>query len=183
MGNSLFDQLKKSGLIDKKKATQARKEKHKRVKQKKGKQAKAKPLVESKQWVQQAQTEKVARDRELNQQRKQAAEQKAVAAQVKQLIQINRIEEIEGKVGFNFVDDNQVQRLYVTSELQDQLTRGSLAIVKLAGSYDLVPAGVAEKIKLRDPSRVILCNVAQPKDSSDADDPYAEYQVPDDLMW
>jgi len=180
MGNSLFDQLKKSGLIDKKKATQARQEKHRRVKQQKGKQGK--PLVESKRWAQQAQTEKVARDRELNQQRKQAAEQKAVIAQIKQLIQINRIEDFEGKIGFNFVDDNQVQRLYVTETLQDQLTMGSLAIVKLEGSYDLVPAGVAEKIKLRDPSCVILCNVAQSGDS-DADDPYADYQVPDDLVW
>ena len=180
MGNSLFDQLKKSGLIDKKKATQARKEKHRRIKQKKGKQAK--PLVESKRWAQQAQAEKVARDRELNQQRKQAAEQKAINAQIKQLIQINRIKDFEGKVGFNFVDGSQVQRLYVTETLQDQLTRGSLAIVKLEGSYDLVPAGVAEKIKLRDPSCVILCNVA-PSGESDSDDPYADYKVPDDLMW
>ena len=181
MGNSLFDQLKKSGLIDKKKATQARKEKHKRVKQQKGKQAK--PLVDSKRWVQQAQAEKIARDRELNLQRKQAAEKKSIAAQIKQLIQKNRLKETEGKVGFNFVDGNQVQRLYVTEELQDLLTLGSLAIVNQEGRYDLVPAGIAEKIKLRDPSCVILSNVVQPGKSDDTDDPYADYKVPDDLMW
>jgi uncharacterized protein YaiL (DUF2058 family) len=182
MGNTLFDQLKKSGLIDKKKATQAKKEKHKRIKQQKGKKAKA--LVKSKQWVQEAQAKKVARDRKLNQQRKQAAEQKAVTAQIKQLIQANRLEDIQGEIGYNFVDGKQVQRLYVTSAVQDQLTKGSLAIVKEKEKYiyELVPAQIADKIKLRDPSCVILCNVTQSRES-DADDPYAEYQVPDDLMW
>ena len=180
MGNSLFDQLKKSGLIDEKKAKQAKKEKHRQVKQLKGK--KAKPLVESKLHAQKVNAEKVARVRELNQQRKKAAEQNAIAAQIKQIIQTNRIENDHGQIRFNFVDDNKVRLLYVTEKLQDQLSLGYLAIVKFEGSYDLVPADVAEKIKLRDPSYVILCNTAQSK-GSDADDPYADYQVPDDLMW
>lgn len=180
MGNSLFDQLKKSGLVDEKKAKQAKKEKHRQVKQHKGKQAR--PLVESKLLAQQAQTEKVARDRELNRQRKQVAEQNAIAAQIKQLIQMNRIEESDGEIGFNFVDGNTVHRFYVTEKLQGQLVLGCLAIVKLEGRYDLVPAEVAKKIKLRDPSRVILCSAAQ-LGGSDADDPYTDYQVPDDLMW
>ena len=106
----------------------------------------------------------------------------ALGAQIRQLIQTNRIKDIEGKIGFNFVDGNKIQRLFVTAELQDQLTRGSLAIVKLKDEYALVPAEVAEKIQLRDAGRVILCNVAESGDS-DADDPYAEYKVPDDLMW
>jgi len=180
MGNSLLDQLKKSGLVDEKKAKQAQKAKHKQARQLKGKQAKS--LDEGKLRAQQAQAEKVARDRELNQQRKQAAEQNAIAAQIRQLIEMNRIDDNDGEIGFNFTDGNTVQRLYVTEKLRDQLVRGGLAIAKLEGRYDLVPAAVAEKIKLRDPSRVVLCNVAQPG-ASDEDDPYADYQVPDDLMW
>jgi uncharacterized protein YaiL (DUF2058 family) len=180
MGNSLFDQLKKTGLIDKKKAKQATKDKHLQVKKQKGKQAP--PVAESALRAQQAQAEKAARDRELNRQRKKAAEQKAVAAQIKQLVQMNRIEAGDGEIGFNFVDGSKVQRLYVTDNLQDQLALGRLAIVKLEESYHLVPAGVAEKIKQRDPSYILLCNVT-PSTESDADDPYADYQVPDDLMW
>jgi uncharacterized protein YaiL (DUF2058 family) len=182
MGNTLFDQLKKSGLVDKKKATAAKKEKHKRIKQKKGKKQQVKPLLASKRWAQEAQAEKTARDRELNRKRKQDSEQKSIAAQVKQLILQNRIEEHAGGVGFNFVDGKQVQRLYVTKEIQEQLTGGVLAIVKLDKTYELIPSAVAEKVKLRDSACVLLCNVIK-QEAGDEDDPYAEYQVPDDLMW
>ena len=47
MGNSLFDQLKKTGLIDEKKAQQIKKEKHQLTKQQKSKKSGA--LSESKQ--------------------------------------------------------------------------------------------------------------------------------------
>jgi hypothetical protein len=184
MGNSLFDQLNKSGLVDDNKAKQAKKEKYRQAKKQKGRQAK--PLPESKLRVQQVQAEKVQRDRELNLQRKQAAEKKAIASQIKQLIEMNRIEadEVEGdaSIAFNFVDGKNVQQLYVTEKLQGQLIRGRLAIVKLEGGYNLVPAGVAEKIILRDPTCVMHCAAAGPE-ASDMDDPYADYQVPDDLMW
>ncbi len=180
MGNSLFEQLRKSGLVDDKKVKQVKKEKYKQTKQQKGK--KAKPLTESKRLAQQAQAEQVTRDRELNRQRKLAAEQVAQAAQIKQLIEMNRIDDSQGEIAFNFTDGNKVQRLYVTDKLHTQLVRGRLAVVKLGDGYELVPAGVAEKIKLRDPSCVLVCNVVD-SDGTDEDDPYAEFQVPDDLMW
>ncbi|MEA1888480.1 MAG: DUF2058 domain-containing protein [Pseudomonadota bacterium] len=184
MGNSLFDQLNKSGLVDKNKAKQAKKDKHRQAKKHKGRQAKS--LPESKQRAQQIQAEKAQRDRELNRQHKQEVEKKAVAAQIKQLIEMNRIEgddaENEAEIAFNFVDGKNVQRLYVTEKLQQQLMRGRLAIVKLGVDYNLVPAGVAEKITLRDPSCVIHCAVVE-AETSDIDDLYADYQVPDDLMW
>ncbi len=180
MGNSLFDQLKKSGLIDEKKAKQAKREKHKQAKQLKGK--KSKSMVESKLRAQEIQAEKVARVRELNQKNKLAAEQNAIVAQIKQIIQTNRIEKIEGQVKFNFIDNNKVRLLYVGEHLQNQLAKGRLAIVKLEGKYELIPADAAEKIKLRDQSYVIHCIDNNQKDN-DPDDPYADYQVPDDLMW
>ena len=180
MGNSLFDQLKKSGLIDEKKAKQIKKEKHQLTKQQKSK--KSRPLSESKQRVQQAQAEKVARDRKLNQEQKKTQEQQAIAAQIKQLIKMNRIDNSAGNIRFNFTDGNKVQRLYVTKELQDQLTLGSLAIIKVDEGYELVPASVAEKISQRDETRVLSVSNGQPKDSA-SDDPYADFTVPDDLMW
>ena len=66
MGNSLFDQLKKTGLIDTKKANKSKKEKHKLTKQHKGKVPQS--LSESKLRVQQTQTKKSERDRKLNRQ-------------------------------------------------------------------------------------------------------------------
>ncbi len=180
MGNSLFDQLEKSGLVDEKKAKQVKKDKRKQAKQKRGKGTQTQD--ESKLRAQQAQAEKTARDRELNQQRLQEAEKKAIAAQIKQLIDMNRIENSDGDIGFNFTDGNKVQRLYVSEKIQSQLVSGRVAIVKLSNEYILVPAAVAEKILQRDQDCVVLNNVQQP-DASDADDLYADYQVPDDLMW
>ena len=70
----------------------------------------------------------------------------------------------------------------MTDKLHSQLSRGRLAIVKLAESYQLVPAGVAEKIGLRDAAYVIVQNQVETEADED-DDPYAEFKVPDDLMW
>lgn len=180
MGNSLFDQLKKSGLIDEKKANKIKREKHKLAKQKKSRQPT--PPSESKQRVQQAQAEKAQRARELNDKRKKTVEQREIAAQIKQLVEMNRIEVSTGDIGFNFTDGNKVQRLHITKQLQDQLASGQLAIVKLDGSYALVPSPIAEKISHRDPAHVIFFNARQTEDSN-ADDPYEEFKVPDDLMW
>lgn len=178
MSNSLQNQLLKMGLVDEKKVKQVKKEKHKQAKQQ-GKKAGA--VDEARLLVQQAAAEKAERDRELNRQRKEEAERKALAAQVRQLIEVNCLPKGEGDIAYNFSDDNKVKRLYVTEQVQRQLGLGRLAIVTLDGQYELVPTAVAEKIRQRDESCVILCN--EPQQHSDEDDPYADYQIPDDLMW
>jgi len=180
MANSLFEQLQKTGLVDARKASQVKKEKHRQRKQQKG--ARAAPADEARLRARQAQAEKAARDRELNRQRKEAAGQRAITAQIRQLIQENRIDTGNGEISFHFSDGAKVRRLYVTATLQGQLVQGRLAIVRLADAYELVPAAVAEKIELRDPACIVYCQEAR-DDTGDADDTYADYQVPDDLMW
>jgi uncharacterized protein YaiL (DUF2058 family) len=44
-----------------------------------------------------------------------------------------------------------------------------------------VPKVIADKIAERDPSLVV--RVTKTRSEPDADDPYAAFQVPDDLMW
>ncbi len=181
MGNSLLDQLKKSGLVDDKQVKKAKKAKHDVNKQQR--QSKTKTPDQDKLQAQKAQAEKVARDRELNRQQKEAADRKAIAAQIKQLIEMNRIEERDGEIAYNFSDGKKVQRIYVTEKLQQQLGSGWLAIVKLGEGYELVPAAVADKIRIRDETSVVVCNAAQRSDDKEEDNPYADYHVPDDLMW
>jgi hypothetical protein len=72
--------------------------------------------------------------------------------------------------------------MHVTPLLLDQLSKGLIAIVKLNNQYELVPAAVAEKISQRD-EQVVLVKNKPGKDAVAADDPYADYQIPDDLMW
>ncbi len=60
---------------------------------------------------------------------------------------------------------------------------GRLAIVKLDENYEAVSSEVAEKISLRDAASVIVLNEQNINTKDDSEDPYADYQVPDDLMW
>lgn len=181
MGNSLQDQMLKAGLID---AKQAKKSKAGKAPPKKKKKDKLNPpLSDSARAAQQAQAEKAARDRELNQQRKQEAETKALGAQVGQLIERHRLARDEAEIDYHFNDDNKVAKLLVTPAMRAQLIKGALVIVKFNGRYDVVAADVADKIRARDASYIMARNASDPADSTDINDPYAAYQVPDDLMW
>jgi len=181
MANSLFDQLKKSGLVDEKKAKKVKHSQYKNQK-KKIKKGTTAPLDDSKLLVQKAQAEKVERDRQLNLHKKESAERKAIAAQIKQLVECNRITDRDGDIVYNFSDVNVVKRLYVSEQVHKHLSSGRLAIVKLGDAYELVPVPVAEKIKQRDAQCVILCD-RSPDAQLDDDDAYADYKIPDDLMW
>ena len=181
MGNSLLDQLKKSGLVDKTKAQKAKHSQYKNKKQKSKKGAAAQ-LDEATILANKNHAEKVARDRQLNQQQKEAAEQNAITAQIRQLIESNGIKEYDGDIAYNFTDGNVVKRLYVSEKIRHHLTTGYLAIAKLHDGYQLVPTPVADKIKQRDPQCIITNDHGETSPSNE-DDPYADYQIPDDLMW
>jgi hypothetical protein len=76
--------------------------------------------------------------------------------------------------------------LYVTADIKQQLSQGRLAIVRLVLKserlFEIVPAAVAAKIAQRDQHSVVQLN--QNADRIEAeDDPYADYQIPDDLTW
>ncbi|MBL1275920.1 MAG: DUF2058 domain-containing protein [Ectothiorhodospiraceae bacterium] len=181
MGNSLFEQLKKTGLVDEKKAKKAKHSQYKNKKQK-AKKGTAAPVDEATLHVQKSQAEKVEKDRQLNQQKKAEAEHKAIAAQIKQLIDSNRIQDSDGNVVYNFTDANVVKRLHLSEKAHKHLVSGSLAIVKRGEGYELVPFPVAEKIKQRDEHSVILSEQTSESESLENDE-YADYKIPDDLMW
>ena len=181
MGNALQEQLLKAGLVDKNQANRAKSAKHKKMKQQRNK--KDAVVDEAKLLAEKAMQEKTARDRELNRQRDEEAQQKAIQAQIKQLIEVNRLKKGNGDdLAYNFDDNKVVKRIFVTQETHDGIANGKLAIVKLDSQYEVVPAPVADKIALRDPSHVILRN-SPSQQVGDDDDFYADYQIPDDLMW
>ncbi len=176
---SLQEQLLKAGVVDDKKAKQISKEKRKAKKQ-----AKGKAVVDSgPSAADLARAEKAEKDRELNRQRQAEADRKALQAQIAQLISVNAIDRKAGDVAYQFVDAKKIKKIHVTPEQQAQLTRGQIAIVTLAERYELVPAVVAEKIAQRDSARVLLMHDKSAKQEVDEEDPYADYQIPDDLMW
>ena len=181
---SLQEQLLKAGLVDKKKLARAEQEKNRRsnaARKKRGKQdAQPDPAR------QQAQNKKAQRDREINQKRQQEAQRKELAAQAKQLIETNRQDRSKGEQPYSFVYRGKVKKIYVTEAQRDQLVAGKLAIVTWVTNdgrgFELVPPAVAEKISQRDETLVV--DLGQPGTAEPGeDDPYADYQVPDDLIW
>jgi uncharacterized protein len=180
MAGSLQDQLLKAGLADAKKAKKIKKEKRKQSNLQR--RSKTEAVDETKQQLQLARQKKVDRDRQLNEEKKAVADKKAIAAQVKQLIVVNRIPRQYADIDYNFTDDKKIKKILVDKQMLEQLSRGRLAIVCLDNKYEIVPAPVADKIKLRVPEQVILCNELSQQEV-DEDDPYADYQIPDDLMW
>lgn len=178
---SLQEQLLKSGLVS---AAQAKSVKSDKRKQAQQQRKNGVELVdEAKELVQKAQAEKIERDRELNQLRQQQEEQKQLAAQVKQIIELNRMPQDAEGIAYNFTDDNKVKRLYVSEGMRDQIAHGRSAIVKLGTSYEVVPAEAARKIQQRDASSIVVFNEPNKVPEVAVDDPYAAYQVPDDLIW
>lgn len=65
--------------------------------------------------------------------------------------------------------------------MKQKIIEGKLGIARIDGRYELVPRSIAEKIQQRNEKRVILFDNSEP--DIDENDPYAEYQVPDDLIW
>ena len=177
--SSLQDQLLKAGIVDQKKAKQVKQEQRKQKKQ----QPKGRPQVdEAQEQARRSLAQKAERDREINRQRQAEAEKKAIAAQIVQLIEMNRVSRQGGELPYQFADGKAIKKIHVSKQLQDQLSRGQLAIARLGERYELVPAAVAEKICQRDADAVVLHNRGQDT-PADEDDPYADYQIPDDLMW
>ncbi|HHJ16817.1 MAG TPA: DUF2058 domain-containing protein [Gammaproteobacteria bacterium] len=179
MANSFGDQLLKAGLVSKDKLNKAKKSKYRQQKTEKKKPGNI--VNEATESARRLAAEKAERDRELNRRQKEALERKAIQAQVRQLVELNRLPRDDGEIGYNFQDGTAIKKLFVSNEIHDRLGRGLLAIVRFDDGYEVIPSVVAEKIKLRDAS-CIVSNAAPREDSGD-DDPYADYKVPDDLMW
>jgi uncharacterized protein YaiL (DUF2058 family) len=184
MANAFQEQLLKAGLVSKDKVNKSNKSRYKQAKQQpKNRNSEADKI---KQQVKQATLTKTEHDRELNRKKVEADNKKAIAMQIKQLIEMNLLsggEDAidEDEVAYNFEVDNKIERIYVTDDLHKQIVNGRLAIVRLGEKYELIPKIVADKIMQRDNRFVVLCNEAA--QVSDEDHEYADYNVPDDLMW
>ncbi|MDF9391989.1 MULTISPECIES: DUF2058 domain-containing protein [Methylococcus] len=178
MSNPLQEQLRKAGLVNDRQLKKAQKD----LRKERQRSAENKGADAEKATIRQAQAEKAARDRELNLQRKEAEERKARVAQIRQLIEANR-QSGDGEVAYNFADGGIVKRIYVDEAMRRRIVHGQIAIVKLDGRYELVPAEVAERIAVRDPSCIVLKNPPPGAGEENKDDPYATYPVPDDLIW
>lgn len=175
---SLQEQFLKAGLVNKGKAKQVQQEKSKqqKIERRTGSQS----VDEAKLAAAELQRKQAERARELNAQRDAAATQKAIMAQITQMVQQNRQDKGKGDIPYNFTHNSKIERIHVSAKVQEHLMAGRLVIVRLGEATELVPRVIADKIAERDASLVVQVKKAA---EVDPDDPYAAYKIPDDLMW
>ena len=161
---TLQEQMLKAGLVTSKKMAKVQKTaKKSRVQAREAREA-----------VEENKKAQLERDKQLSEQQKQAALSKEYKAQVKQLIEMNKIDISKGDIGFNFTDNNVIKKIEVDKVTQAQLISGRLAIARLVidssgeSQYAIIPASVADKIAQRDASSIVL-NSALSQEEQDED--------------
>jgi len=179
MSNAFQDQLLKAGLVTKQQVQKANKSKHKKQKQLS---KKDKSVDQAKLKTQQLANEKSKRDSELNKKKELQAQQKAISIEINQLIESNTIKRDHScEITFNFEHQNKIKHIYVNDDMKQKIIKGKLGIARIEGRYEIIPQEIAVKIQQRNEKRVIL--YLEEEKSVDENDPYAEFQVPDDLTW
>ncbi|WP_404341413.1 DUF2058 domain-containing protein [Pseudoalteromonas mariniglutinosa] len=177
---SLQDQLLKAGLTTSHKAKVAKTEKRKQQKkQKKG--ATSNP-DELQKHIELTKLEQQKKAEELNKARQQALKEREQNARVKQILEHHNQDQIRGELTFNFTYQNKVKELDVNDKTQKALAGGRLAICVLDGQFFVLEDGPARKVA--EVSEDYIVFHVEPEDKQkDEDDPYADFEVPDDLIW
>ena len=177
--SSLQDQLLKAGLVTKDKATKAKSAKRKQSKI--NRKHKIDAVDENKKAAEDQMVQQAEKARNLNQEKNAKAEAIAIQAQIKQLIQVNQQRTGKPSVTFNFTDDSKIKKIEVSQEVHKHISYGLLAIARFNNGFALVPKMVALKIQQRSDDIIIPLNYEEPE--IEEDDPYSEYEIPDDLIW
>lgn len=183
MSKSLKDQLLAAGLA---KPKPAKKKKAKKKKAPTPPKAKRKQVSDSALRAQRAMLERAKQDKAREAKRQREAEKKAIRAQVMQLVNEAKLERKDAEKPYNFTHKKKIKKIYVTEEQHKQLGKEQLGIIAINNHvFELVPSNVAKKIAERDASFVVSKEAtdAVSDSSSKEDDPYAKYEVPDDLTW
>lgn len=178
----LQEQLLKAGLAKKAKVAEVARA------QGKARHAKGPSEVdEIKQEAERLRVEKAERDRALEAARKAEARITELRAQARQIIQDKKVPR-SGDSEYRFTADGAIRSLLVNDELRRKLATGALVIARLGDRYELLPRPAGDKVRERDASLIVLDN-GQPSEAdaaaatSEDDAYYAQFKVPDDLVW
>lgn len=182
---SLQDQLLKAGLTTKQKARQANSDKRKKNKQKRSGVAIEASLQEKiKHELEHTKQEKIARDNALNSEKKSALAAKEKQLRILQILQHHHLTNVNGETAYNYTFNSKVKKLFVDEITHKALVNGRLALCGVDEKTYLVTAETAEKVASLDEQVILVQNTKVVDEAeTNTDDPYAEFQIPDDLMW
>lgn len=181
---SLQDQLLKAGLTTKHKARQANADSRKKNKQKRsGVKHEASLQEQVRDDLAKAQADKAAKDAALNADKQKALAEKEKYQRILQILEHHQLKDTQGENEYNYTFIKKIKKLYVNDLTQKSLINGRLALCGLDENTYIVTAETANKLAELDSSVVLLQNDKVAEELADEDDPYADYQIPDDLMW
>jgi len=182
---SLQDQLLKAGLTTKQKTRQANSDKRKTNKQKRSGVKHDLSLQEIvKNDLTLTKEEKAKKDSELNAEKNKQRAQKETHLRILQILQHHKFTKIAGETEYNYTFNNKVKKLSVDPVTHRALVNGRLAICGLDNITYVVTSETAEKIATLESNIILVQNDKVETDNNVIeDDPYAEFQIPDDLMW
>ncbi|USA45126.1 DUF2058 domain-containing protein [Acinetobacter sp. C26M] len=176
--NALQAQLLKAGLVDNKKAKKLTKQAQ--HEQRTGQN----DDVALKAEIDRAKREKLAKDQALNLEKQNVLEEKALKASIIQMIKHHKVKDIDGDVIYQFIDEGKIKKVYLSQQVYNALVSGSLVIAKDQDNYAYLPKALAEKIDQKMQGFILVNNNTEKNDqTTDEEDPYAAYVIPDDLMW
>lgn len=169
MKGSLQEQLLKSGLIDEDRLNKAKKQAKKPAKKKR--KASPRPKSHISAPVKPAVTEDPVKQKELR-------------AEVKKLLRSLKLNDKNGEIAYNYTINNQIKRFYVNENQQKELIHGNLAIANWNEISYLIPAVNVKELRTLYPKIAIYINEPQETTADvDENDPYAGYEIPDDIKW
>ena len=181
-GNPLQEQLIKAGLAKKSKVAEVVREQNK-ARRANGPSEPGEIRLEA----ERVRAEKIERDRALAAERKARARITELRAQARQIIEDRKVPR-SGESEYRFSADGAIRTLLVNEELRKKLSSGALVIARMDESYELLPRVAAEKVRERDACMIVLDHGqdvgSEPSTATSEDDAYyAQFQVPDDLVW
>jgi len=181
---SLQDQLLKAGLTTKQKTRQANSDKRKKNKQKRsGVEHGATMQEQIKQDLVKAKVKKQSKDNALNEQKKQALADKEQLLRIQQILTHHQIKNAQGDNEYNYTFGSKIKKLSLDVITHKALVNGRLSLCGLDEVTYIVTRETAEKLAELDEHVVLVQNDKVIDEQIDEDDPYADYQIPDDMMW
>ena len=180
--NPLQEQLLKAGLVKKAKVVEVAHAQNK-ARYAKGSSTPGEIELEA----ERVRAEKVERDRALSAERKARARTLELRAQARQIIEDRKVPR-SGDSEYRFAVDDGIRSVLVNDDLRKKLSAGTLVIVRIDERFELLPRAAVEKVRERDASMIVLdhgldtgAEIAATTSEDDAY--YAQFKVPDDLVW
>ncbi|MHA3079441.1 DUF2058 domain-containing protein [Acinetobacter sp. ANC 4635] len=175
--NALQAQLLKAGLVDNKKAKKLTKQAQHEQR------AGLSNDAEIKAKIAQDQQQKQEKDQQLNSEKQRQLEEKTLKANIVQMIGQHKIKDTDGDSIYQFIDENKIKKVYINQQIYNALVSGSLVIAKENEQYAYLPKALADRIEQKMSGFILWKESEDNQETTDEEDPYAAYVIPDDLMW